>query len=83
MCRGCLFTPVRLQDKEVQCPTNCVSCGGLHKKLAHICFECHFTMKVWHMIGLWNVVHEAFLENNSAVNAIFKSLHKLSREFGQ
>jgi len=35
------------------------------------------------MIGLWNVVHEAFLENNSAVNAIFKSLHKLSREFGQ
>ena len=38
MCRGCLSTRVWLQDKGVSCPTNCVSYGGLHKELGHICF---------------------------------------------
>jgi len=35
------------------------------------------------MIGLWNVVHKAFLEKKSSFEAIIKLLHKLSREFGQ
>jgi hypothetical protein len=83
MCRGCLPTRVRLQDKGVQCPTSCVSCGGLHEDLSHICFECPFTVQVWRKIGLWNVVHEVFLEKNSAVDAIFELLHQFSQELGQ
>jgi len=83
MCRGCLPTRVRLQDKGVQYPTNCVSCDGLHKDLAHICFECPFTVQVWRRTGLWNAVHKAFLERNLVVDAIFELLHQLSQEFGQ
>jgi len=83
MCRGCLPTRVRLQDKGVQCPISCVSCDGPHKDLAHICFECPFTVQVWRTAGLWNTVHKVFLEKNSADDAIFELLHKLSQEFSQ
>jgi len=58
-------------------------CGGLHEDLAHICFECPFTVQVWRKIGLWNVVHEVFLEKNSAVGAIFELLHQLLQDLGQ
>jgi ribonuclease HI len=83
MCRGCLPTRVRLQDKGVQCPTSCVSCDGPHEDLAHICFECPFTVQVWRTTGLWNTVHKVFLEKNSAADAIFELLHQLSQEFSQ
>ena len=41
-----------------------MSCGGLHEDLAHICFECPFTVQVWRKVGLWNAVHEMFDEQN-------------------
>jgi hypothetical protein len=31
ICRGCLPMRVRLQDKGVHCPTNCVSCESLYE----------------------------------------------------
>jgi len=40
-------------------------------------------LQVWCKIGLWNAVHEAFLEKNSEVDAIFELLHQLSQELGQ
>jgi len=83
MCRECLSTRVRLQDKGVQCPTSCVSCDGLYEDLAHICSECPFTMQVWRRMGLWNVVHETFVNKNSVVDAIFELLHQFPQEFGQ
>jgi len=83
MCRGCLPTRVRLQDKGVQCPVSCVSCDDSYEDLAHICFECPLTVQVWHTTGLWNTVHKVFLEKNSSVDAIFELLHQLSQEFSQ
>jgi hypothetical protein len=34
MCRGCLPTRIRLHDKGVQCPTQCVSCVSPHEDMA-------------------------------------------------
>jgi hypothetical protein len=83
MCRGCLPTRVRLLDKRLQFTTSYVSCGGLHEDFSHICFECPFTVQVWRKIGLWNAVHDVFLEKNSACDTIFKLLHQLSQDLGQ
>ena len=83
MCRGCLPTRVRLQDKGVQFPISCVSYNGPHEDLAHICFECPFTVQVWCTTGLWNTVYEVFLVKNSAVDAIAELLHQLALEFSQ
>jgi len=46
MCRDCLPTRVRLLDKGVQCPTQCVSCDSNHEDLAHIFFKCPFVVQV-------------------------------------
>lgn len=49
MCRVCLPTRVRLHDKGVQCPMQCVSCTSNHEDLAHLIFECSVTTQVWYI----------------------------------
>jgi hypothetical protein len=44
ICRGCLPTRMRLQDKGVQCPTHCVSCDSGQEDLAHLLFDCSFAV---------------------------------------
>ena len=44
LCRGVLLTRVRLQDKGVQCPTDCVSCTHVHEDLVHVFFDCPFAV---------------------------------------
>jgi hypothetical protein len=44
VCRGYLPTRVRLQDKGVQCPVNCVGCNDEAEDLA---FWCPFSIQVW------------------------------------
>jgi hypothetical protein len=83
MCRGCLPTRVRLQDKGVQCPKNCVSCDSSNENLAHICFKCPFTGEVLMWISLWDTIHMVFIINNSATDAISKLLHLFSQELSQ
>jgi len=77
MCRGCLPTRVRLQDKGVSCPTRCASCSSEHEDLNHILFECPFAIQVWNSTRIWHVVQDAVLNNNSAVNAIFHLFQNL------
>ena len=79
MCWGCLPTRVRLLDKGVQCPTNCVSCPSHHEDLAHVFFNCPFVVKVWQMTGLWGAIQHALSYTTSATDTIFL----LSIEFNQ
>jgi hypothetical protein len=46
MCRGCLPTRVRLQDKGVQCLVNCVSCDSDYENLSHLFFACLYAIQV-------------------------------------
>jgi ribonuclease HI len=77
MCRGCLPTRVRLQDKGVSCPTDCASCDAAHEDLNHLLFECSFAIQVWNSAGIWHEVQNAAIQSDNAVNTIFYLLHKL------
>jgi hypothetical protein len=78
MCRGCLPTRVRLQDKGVSCPTMCASCNSNHENMKHIFFECPFAIQVWNSSGMWFDVQHATMQTDSAVEAIFYLLRNLS-----
>jgi len=78
MCRGCLPSRVRLQDKGVTCPTRCVNCNLDHEDLNHIFFECSFAIHVWLSAGIWYEVQNAVVQSNFAVEAIFHLLQHLS-----
>jgi hypothetical protein len=83
MCRGCLSTRVRLQDKGVSCPTNCASCGSDYKDLNHLLFECRFAIQVWNAAGVWSDVQHAATSTDSAVNFIFHMLQNLPTNIQQ
>jgi len=78
MCRGCLPTRVRLQDKGVSCPTRCVSCNSDHEDLNHIFFECSAAIQVWTSAGIWHEVQNAAIHTDSATDTIFHLLQHLS-----
>jgi len=70
ICRGCLPTRVRLQDKGVPCPTNCASCNYNYEDLNHLLFECPLAIQVWNSVVIWQDVQNAAMNTDSAVNTI-------------
>lgn len=83
MCRGCLLTRIRLQDKGVSCPTRCVRCTSEHEDLNHIFFKCPFGIQVWNAAGLWFDVQHAAIHNDTATAAIFYLLEHCPINFKQ
>nr|ABN08869.1 Polynucleotidyl transferase, Ribonuclease H fold [Medicago truncatula] len=53
ICRGVLPTRIRLQDKGVQCRTNCVSCEHQAEDIDHVFFHCPFAVQAWNSARLW------------------------------
>lgn len=78
MCRGCLPIRVRLLDKGIQCPTQCVNCDSNHEDFKHIFFECPSVVQVWNLAGLWHDIQLAMTATGSAVDIIFSLLQTLS-----
>nr|ABN08007.1 probable reverse transcriptase At2g02650 -, related [Medicago truncatula] len=56
ICRGVLPTRIRLQDKGVQCRTNCVSCEHQAEDIGHVFFHCPFAVQAWNSARLWQQV---------------------------
>ncbi|RHN71289.1 putative reverse transcriptase zinc-binding domain-containing protein [Medicago truncatula] len=83
MCRGCLPTCIRLQDKGVSCPTMCASCNSNYEDLNHIFFECPFAIHVWKSAWMWFDVQHAAMQTDSTVDAIFYLLRNLSVKLNQ
>lgn len=83
MCRGCLPTRVRLQDKGVQCPMNCVVCDGPSEDLHHVFFDCSFAVQVWIRAGMWEKIQQACTNSNCATDLIFLLVQELSRDASQ
>jgi ribonuclease HI len=83
MCRGCLPTRVRLQDKGVSCPTQCASCDSNFEDLNHLLFECPFSIQVWQSAGIWFDIQNAAIHTDSAVNFIFYLLENLTPDIQQ
>lgn len=83
MCRGCLPTRVRLQDKGVSCPTNCISCSYEYEDRNHLLFECPFSIQVWMSVGMWHDVQNAAMNSDFAVNTVFYLLQNSSMDIQQ
>jgi len=83
MCRGCVSTRIRLQDKGVNCPTNCESCDSANEDMADVMFVCPFAVQVWQMTGLAQEINAAVLTANSAADIVFQLLRMLSVELKQ
>lgn len=83
VCRGVLWTRIRLLDKGVQCPTNCVSCDSANEDLSHLCFHCTFAVQVWSMTCLWHAIQSATSQENMVAEAVFHLLRTLSAAQGQ
>lgn len=75
-----LPTRVRLRDKGVQCPTQCVTCTSDIEDLAHLIFECPFATRVWNMTGFWHTIHDALGTTASTIKDIFLLVEILTIE---
>ncbi|XP_024631302.1 uncharacterized protein [Medicago truncatula] len=53
MCRGFSPTRIRLHDKGVHCPTDCVNCNFGQEDFAHLFFSCPFAIQAKHMVMLF------------------------------
>jgi hypothetical protein len=78
MCRGCLPTRIRLHDKGVHCPTDCVNCDSGQEDFAHLFFACPFAIQVWTRASLWTDIDFAVATAHTAEEAIFSLLQNLS-----
>jgi hypothetical protein len=71
MCRGCLSTRVRLQDKGVEFPVNCVSWNDEADDLEHVFFHYPFAVQAWWLTVLWDEVSIVIKNSTTADKAIF------------
>jgi hypothetical protein len=77
ICRGCLPTRIRLQDKGIQCPTQCVSCASNHEDVEHLFFACPFAIQVWCLSGMWSQISNLIMNGGAATDVIFTLLAEL------
>ena len=80
MCRDCLPTRMRLQDKGVQCPTHCVSCDSGQEDMAYLYFHCSFAVQVWRFAGLWSHIQNVIETAVPVTNMIFNMMETLLTE---
>jgi hypothetical protein len=80
MCRGCLPTRMRLQDKGVQCPMHCVSCDSGQEDMAHLFFHSSFAIQVWRFAGLWSHIQNVIATAAPVTDMIFNLLKTLPTE---
>jgi ribonuclease HI len=83
ICRNVVPTRRRLQDKGVQCPLDCVICGGPEEDLDHICFNCPFSVQVWQRIGFWNVIQQIRANTGSVADCLFALLQHYNDDNSQ
>lgn len=77
MCRGCLPTRMRLQDKDVQCPTHCVSCDSGQEDMAHLFFYYSSAVQAWRLLGLWSDIQNIISTDVPVADMIFTLLETL------
>ena len=56
VCRGCLPTRQRLQERNVSCPLNCELCLNPVENELHIFFHCSTSMHCWTIAGLDDLI---------------------------
>jgi ribonuclease HI len=71
ICRDCLPTRTRLQERRVHCPLSCPVCSHHFEDDWHIFFMCNDSVQARQTAGLENVIAPRLLHYNNVKDVIF------------
>jgi ribonuclease HI len=70
ICKGCLPTRVRLQERYVPCPVNCPLCDHIEEDEWHALFTCGDSIQARLSAGLDNVINSRLQQYNNVSDVI-------------
>jgi ribonuclease HI len=79
ICKGCLPTRVRLQEKHVQCPVICPLCELEEEDDWHVIYGCESSKIAWHGAGLLDVIAPYNQQNCTVKECILHMCRNASR----
>jgi ribonuclease HI len=56
ICKGCLPTRTRLQERHVQCPVSCPICDEAAEDDWHVLYGCESSRIAWQGAGMYNII---------------------------
>jgi ribonuclease HI len=71
ICKGCLPTRIRLQDKRVPCPLLCPICNQANEDDWHVLFDCEASIFARQTAGLDHIILPRLQQLHSARDVIF------------
>ncbi|GAU18498.1 hypothetical protein TSUD_366810 [Trifolium subterraneum] len=80
ICRHCCPTRVRLQDKGIECPTDCVLCEDHDEDSFHLFFKCRNSLNIWNQTNIAQAVLQASEEQSDAAAVIFTLLQQVDKD---
>ena len=78
ICRDCFPTRVKLRNKGVNCPSDCVRCDDSHEDSYHIFFHCPIAVNIWQTSNIWHLITPSLNQFDNAPDILFNLLQKLS-----
>ncbi|KAK2384992.1 putative mitochondrial protein [Trifolium repens] len=72
ICKGCLPTRTRLQQRHVSCPSNCPLCDFEEEDDLHVLFRCENSKSAWQSSGLYHLIASHIQRDASAKEVILK-----------
>ncbi|CAJ2637113.1 unnamed protein product [Trifolium pratense] len=80
LCRNCIPTRFRLNQKGVNCPGNCVHCDDELEDNIHLFFLCNNAKNIWQKLGWRDVIQQHLQANNHIAEIIFSLLQVFNSE---
>jgi hypothetical protein len=80
VCRNCLPTCIRIQDKGINCPDQCVLCDARIEDSLHVFFLCSNSQGIWARSRFFTAVNDVVAQETDITNVIFNLLQQLNDE---
>jgi ribonuclease HI len=80
LCRNCLPTRLRLNQKGVNCPNHCVFCEESIEDSLHFFFLCNNSRQLWREAGWWHFIQPHLLGHTGVAEIVFSVLQVLTAD---
>jgi len=71
ICHDWCTTWVRLNNRGIACPYECVFCGDVNEDSLHVLFTCPQASRIWQAVNLWNDVDNVVNECDNSATIVF------------